>query len=464
MTDYAAVQELQHLLQRPGWQHLLGLMATALNSAFIQNNSSFYSPQAGTERHAGTPSTSQRLFETFQMISSSGMRHAVTREPDKGFCEELRQIIMLMESMRQQANTTVSQYRSRDSGTFIPNMEDNTQPNISTNAGSQNNSPRHVQIRAPNLQNNMLAGRPRESYTAPNDLQSGWMSSRTAAAFPQSGYIQTQFDLSNTTNVRIYEQQQQQQQQRQQQQQKQYQQQQQPSHARIGANSSWEAAPQASSVERYQPPPVSYAESPPRDNSGPTRQLVANPNPTLLTPDINPQLLNSHFKWRPQKFFRVGRVLSVLWTETEGSTADAASVCSFPVAYGERAQAKIRRFIIFAQKQQHSLAIPITSHQGYGVANRSDRVDHGIVYMGTAVPQPLQGERGMLPTAIRITPDDPTERLKPTSRINYGKIYTIEHNMKANAVGMVHEDSIRALVDQQNEVQRRAPIPILRGM
>ncbi|KAF2215317.1 hypothetical protein CERZMDRAFT_35496, partial [Cercospora zeae-maydis SCOH1-5] len=167
---------------------------------------------------------------------------------------------------------------------------------------------------------------------------------------------------------------------------------------------------------------------------------------------------------RPTKFFKVGRVFMVLWTEPEGSNADANSVYSFPVAFGERAQAKIRRFIVIAPRQQHSLAIPIISHQNHGVVNRNmDNGDHGMVHMGPAVPAPLPGERAMLPAAVRVIPDDPTEKLKPTSRINYGKIYTIEHNVKAKGVGMVHENSLQALLSQQSEVQRRSYPPAARA-
>lgn len=77
--------------------------------------------------------------------------------------------------------------------------------------------------------------------------------------------------------------------------------------------------------------------------------------------------------------------------------------------------------------------------------------EHGIVYIGEPEPQPLPEEYptrdeggGMFPLAVKIDPD-PGEKLTPQSRINYGKIYTVEHNVKVKSVGYVSKSSYRAL-------------------
>lgn len=43
----------------------------------------------------------------------------------------------------------------------------------------------------------------------------------------------------------------------------------------------------------------------------------------------------------------------------------------------------------------------------------------------------------MFDTAIRVDPAHAGERLMPMSRINYGKVYTIEHFMRVRAFGVV---------------------------
>lgn len=46
---------------------------------------------------------------------------------------------------------------------------------------------------------------------------------------------------------------------------------------------------------------------------------------------------------------------------------------------------------------------------------------------------------------IRIEVGSPRHGLDPTSRLNYAKIYTVEHNLKVSFIGRVHEDSFRTL-------------------
>lgn len=47
----------------------------------------------------------------------------------------------------------------------------------------------------------------------------------------------------------------------------------------------------------------------------------------------------------------------------------------------------------------------------------------------------------MKPQTIRINPDVRTEVLSPMSRINFAKVYTIEHNVKVRNIGVVHPNS-----------------------
>jgi hypothetical protein len=71
---------------------------------------------------------------------------------------------------------------------------------------------------------------------------------------------------------------------------------------------------------------------------------------------------------------------------------------------------------------------------------------HGIAFSGDVIPSPLAGEEGMV-NPVRVTRkdrrDNPLEKL---SRINYGKMYTVEHKCKVYDFGDVHEDYIALLV------------------
>jgi hypothetical protein len=71
--------------------------------------------------------------------------------------------------------------------------------------------------------------------------------------------------------------------------------------------------------------------------------------------------------------------------------------------------------------------------------------NHGVIYTGKEEPapqreeQPVEGEIGML-KAIRVNPRSRTEKLDPLSRIDFSRIYTVEHKVKVSDVGDVHKD------------------------
>ena len=70
---------------------------------------------------------------------------------------------------------------------------------------------------------------------------------------------------------------------------------------------------------------------------------------------------------------------------------------------------------------------------------------HAMIYTGREIPSPLPGEQ-LVKRAVRMEPSSPEEILDPKSRVNYAKVYTIEHNIRVRFVGKIHDDS-RATFD-----------------
>jgi hypothetical protein len=64
---------------------------------------------------------------------------------------------------------------------------------------------------------------------------------------------------------------------------------------------------------------------------------------------------------------------------------------------------------------------------------------------------------------IRVIPKSKTTKLDPMSRINYSKIYTVEHNVKVYDFGDVDEDYHERLLEQWKKVlfydQKAQPSP-----
>lgn len=164
----------------------------------------------------------------------------------------------------------------------------------------------------------------------------------------------------------------------------------------------------------------------------------------------------------PRKFFTVGKVFMVLWSEPAGQTLVTAGVSARRPGtaegrYGEMVFSKVRRFVVIREASTYCSALPIATYgtQGVGKANVT-KSEHAIIYTGRAPPAPLpseepvRGEVGMRPDSIRVDPDDREDKLDPRSRIDFGKVHTIQHNIKVKSYGKVNDRSMQALIQQFN--------------
>lgn len=108
---------------------------------------------------------------------------------------------------------------------------------------------------------------------------------------------------------------------------------------------------------------------------------------------------------------------------------------------------------------------PISTYNRQGVAKEGiNKSEHAVIYSGRSAPEmdrterPRRGEQGVLAQPIRVDPDDASERLDSWSRLDFGKVYNIEHKVKVRSFGMVNAASRPALQTQFRMVweQRQA--------
>jgi hypothetical protein len=71
------------------------------------------------------------------------------------------------------------------------------------------------------------------------------------------------------------------------------------------------------------------------------------------------------------------------------------------------------------------------------------------------MPIPGEWERGMTKDPIMIEPTDASEKMKGTSRLRCGKIYSIEWNVKVRDIGMVSTQDKIKLLEYYREEQRQ---------
>jgi hypothetical protein len=142
-----------------------------------------------------------------------------------------------------------------------------------------------------------------------------------------------------------------------------------------------------------------------------------------------------------QSFFVPGKVFAMLWVEPAGRQPPGSDIFT-AVRFGEQAFAEIRRFIVVKAHSHHSLCVPISTYHGKGVVGRRDARYHSIIYSTEEPPQALEGEH-LTKHPIRMIPEgDTLSHLAETSRINYSKTFTVEHNVKVKKIGRLDEGSL----------------------
>ncbi|OAA56974.1 hypothetical protein SPI_07355 [Niveomyces insectorum RCEF 264] len=149
---------------------------------------------------------------------------------------------------------------------------------------------------------------------------------------------------------------------------------------------------------------------------------------------------SSTFKVHRSNEFWVGRVLKVDWPEPHGSTLDNNTLFS---ARRDDFFTKRRRFIIAKYFDGHCHCVPILTYGNQGIKKNGVKPEHhGIVHSSDVEPKPLDREPPMGFAPIEMVPNTMMERLRVESRVNYAKIYTVEHNIPVCFVGYIVPEHI----------------------
>ncbi|KAK3331158.1 hypothetical protein B0H66DRAFT_468054 [Apodospora peruviana] len=194
---------------------------------------------------------------------------------------------------------------------------------------------------------------------------------------------------------------------------------------------------------------------------GPSRQ------PTLPKPAPMPPIkeylepLDSRFQTvdKPKRFFQVGRIFATVWFEPAGTDlpavrraeGDWTSDC--PGYHDEKPIAKFRWFIVVRRRLHHSLCFNITTIGPNGVrkVDRGRAMDFVVLHNSNIEPsKPFDTEKiTRLPIAVIIEAGE--ESISPWARLDCGRIYTVEDNLKVMKIGRVHTASLPRLEEYFKE-------------
>ncbi|PVH81049.1 hypothetical protein DL98DRAFT_398571, partial [Cadophora sp. DSE1049] len=148
---------------------------------------------------------------------------------------------------------------------------------------------------------------------------------------------------------------------------------------------------------------------------------------------------------QPSRFFKVGRVFKVLWTEPFGNDSDDETGSVIPSRYGEKAYTKIRRFVVVRAQKRYSLCIMLNTYNGKGTSkDQIDKDNYAAVYPVGGDPKACD-DYGLSKRPFPIHVEDPKEQISPMSRLNFGRIYTVEHNIKVLKFGRIPDSELERL-------------------
>ncbi|KAF8860706.1 hypothetical protein BDZ45DRAFT_672419 [Acephala macrosclerotiorum] len=154
------------------------------------------------------------------------------------------------------------------------------------------------------------------------------------------------------------------------------------------------------------------------------------------------------------------QIFKVVWSEPRGensrpsTTSDATDATTdyWVGRHGEEVYSSVRRFVIVATDFGHSQCLPILTYKHQATTKGGVKHEsHAIIYTGPDPPLPLRGESLIL-QPVQMVGKTHRDVLLPESRINYAKIYTVEHNVKVFFIGWIAEWSQRRLLTDFDEV------------
>lgn len=186
-----------------------------------------------------------------------------------------------------------------------------------------------------------------------------------------------------------------------------------------------------------------FSPAPPNYNRG-TLNAHYNTDPNLISGSSfkKNDVLDAEFKIHHSKEFKRFKVFKMVWHETRGENNTFGTDTIYG-KYKQAVNASIRRFIVYTSHEGHSLCFPILTYGKQGTTKPGLHPEHhGMIYNGESAPPLLPNEKPLAIPAVRMILQSgrKVEHLDPASRVNYAKIYTVEHNVKCVIIGSIDED------------------------
>ncbi|KAH8591810.1 hypothetical protein B0O99DRAFT_690358 [Bisporella sp. PMI_857] len=169
-----------------------------------------------------------------------------------------------------------------------------------------------------------------------------------------------------------------------------------------------------------------------------------------------------------RSFWKVGRVFATLWTEPARDQSVSSEQIQ-TIWLGGKAFSEIRRFVVLQNGHGNSICCPIHTYNNRATLkdNLPDVQQHAIIYTSSKPPDEYwykddDGSKvyeNLSKEPIKVKRETTYKEgdLGTSSRLNYSKLYTVEHYSRVLNIGMVEDRSMAAL-HKSSFVRRDDPI------
>jgi len=173
-------------------------------------------------------------------------------------------------------------------------------------------------------------------------------------------------------------------------------------------------------------------------------------------PGTNPDELPPEFKVHESKRFKFGKVFKIIWSEPRGT--DGTDISGDDTSMSKHTFRKFRRFVIINNFAGHSLCLPILTYSGQGTLKRGVHAsDHAVIYTDKSKGPTMLPRECLTKAALRMEPENSRHKLHLASRVNYAKVYTVEHNVKVQFIGTLARNAQAQLIADYNS--QHPPLP-----
>ncbi|EFQ99402.1 hypothetical protein MGYG_02414 [Nannizzia gypsea CBS 118893] len=153
------------------------------------------------------------------------------------------------------------------------------------------------------------------------------------------------------------------------------------------------------------------------------------------------------YKVQTTPFYSIGRVISVYWAEPAGDTSaphGRGSPYFYLTGHGQEVHANIRRMVVVKNEQGCSWCLAIYTYGERGLMKPGiDLKTHSVIHVRGTQPEYYGSGRVPGISPIMINPYTPRDQLHPKSCLNFGKVFTVDHNIKVKPIGQVSEECMR---------------------